>query len=150
MGASKCRGVVRLDSLRDFGGLRNHPSFENATDPAARDILQSPVAYSCCVPTLVEGQVGRFAGGRHHLGVLVGDITHHRCTVGVCVCELHLQTKEVAGPASRHPGKWSLRPTLAEEISENPCCSGNREGLGVFAPIRMIVEIRKNQRYPHE
>jgi hypothetical protein len=43
-----------------------------------------------------------------------------------------------------------IRPILAEKISENPCCSGNREGLGVFAPIRMIVGIRKKQRYPHE
>jgi hypothetical protein len=33
MGTNKCRGVVRLDSLRDFGGHRNHPSFENAADP---------------------------------------------------------------------------------------------------------------------
>jgi hypothetical protein len=41
-------------------------------------------------------------------------------------------------------------PILAEEISENPYCSGNLEGLGVFAPIRMIVGIRKDQRYPHE
>jgi hypothetical protein len=31
-----------------------------------------------------------------------------------------------------------VKPILAEEISENPCCSGNREGLGDFAPIRMI------------
>jgi hypothetical protein len=28
------------------------------------------------------------------LGVLVGDLAH-RCTLGICVCELHLQTKEV-------------------------------------------------------
>jgi hypothetical protein len=39
-------------------------------------------------------------------------------------------------------GRWSLsKPILAEEISQNPCCSGNREGLGVFAPIRRIVGI---------
>ena len=43
-----------------------------------------------------------------------------------------------------------IKPMLAEKISENPRCSGNREGLGGFAPIRMIVGIRKNQRYPHE
>jgi hypothetical protein len=42
------------------------------------------------------------------------------------------------------------RPILAEEISENPCCSGNREGLGDLAPIRMTAGIRKNQRYPHD
>ena len=90
MGTNRCRGVVRLDSLRDFGGLRNHSSFENATDPAVRDILQSPVAYYCGAPTLVKGQVGGFTSGRHHLGVLVGDITYRCCTVGVCVCELHL------------------------------------------------------------
>jgi hypothetical protein len=28
-----------------------------------------------------------------------------------------------------------FKPILAEEISENPCCSGNRESLDVFAPI---------------
>ncbi len=39
---------------------------------------------------------------------------------------------------------------LAEEIGENPCCSGNREGLDGFAPIRMTAGIRKKQRYPHE
>jgi len=44
----------------------------------------------------------------------------------------------------------AIMPTLAEEISENPCCSGNREGLGDFAPIRMTVGIRKKQRHPHE
>ena len=43
-----------------------------------------------------------------------------------------------------------IKPILAEEISENPCCSGNREGLGGFAPIRMTAGIRKKQRYPHE
>ena len=94
MGTDECRGVVRLDSLRDFGGLRNYPSFENAADPAARDILQSPVAYSCRIPTLVKGHIGGFTGGRHHLGVLVGDAPYRCRPVGVCVCELHLQTKE--------------------------------------------------------
>ena len=43
-----------------------------------------------------------------------------------------------------------FRVLLGEEISNNPYCSSNREGLGVFTPIRMIVAIRKNQRYPHE
>ena len=43
-----------------------------------------------------------------------------------------------------------IKPILAEEISENPRCSGNREGFGGFAPIRMTVGIRKKQRYPHE
>ena len=43
-----------------------------------------------------------------------------------------------------------IKPILAEEISENPCCSGNLEGLSGFAPICMIVGIRKKQRYPHE
>jgi hypothetical protein len=95
MGTDKRCGVVRLDSLRDFGGLGNHPSFENATDRAAGDILQSPVAYYCGVSTLVKGYIGGFTSGRYHLGVLVGDITHRCCTVGVCVCDLHLQTKEV-------------------------------------------------------
>src|ERR1700728_3658977 len=44
----------------------------------------------------------------------------------------------------------AIKPILAEEISENPCCSGNREGLGGFAPIRMIVGIGNKQRHPHE
>ena len=44
----------------------------------------------------------------------------------------------------------SPKPILAEEISENPCCSGNREGLDGFAPSGMTVGIRDNQRYPHE
>lgn len=96
MGTDKCRGVVRLDSLRDFGGPRNRPPFENAANPAARDILQSPVAYYCGVSTLVDGEVGGFTSGRRHLGVPVGDLTHRCRTVGVRVCELHLQTKEVA------------------------------------------------------
>jgi hypothetical protein len=43
-----------------------------------------------------------------------------------------------------------IKPILAEEISENPRCSGNREGLGGFAPIRRIVGTRKKQWYPHE
>jgi hypothetical protein len=43
-----------------------------------------------------------------------------------------------------------IKPILAEKISENPYCSGNLEGLGVFGPIRMIAGIQKNQRYPHE
>jgi hypothetical protein len=53
----------------------------------------------------------------------------------------------VGTPSSR---AMVIKPILAEEISENPRCSGNREGLGGFAPILMIVEIRKKQRYPHE
>jgi hypothetical protein len=43
-----------------------------------------------------------------------------------------------------------IKPMLAEEISENPCGSGNREGLGEFAPIRMTMGSRKKQRYPDE
>ena len=43
-----------------------------------------------------------------------------------------------------------IQPILAEEISENAGCSGNREGLGVFAPIRMIVGIGNKQRYPYK
>ena len=44
----------------------------------------------------------------------------------------------------------AARPNLGEEISENPCCPGNREGLDGFAPIRMTVGSRKEQRYPHD
>jgi len=43
-----------------------------------------------------------------------------------------------------------IQPILAEHISENPDCSGNCEGFDGFAPIRMIVGIRKKHRYPHE
>jgi hypothetical protein len=43
-----------------------------------------------------------------------------------------------------------VKPLLAEEIRENPCCSGNRESFDGFAPIRMTAGIRKKQRYPHE
>src|SRR5260370_39551223 len=43
-----------------------------------------------------------------------------------------------------------VKPKRAEKISENPCRSGNREGLGEFAPIRMTAGIREKQRYPHE
>src|SRR5208282_2763496 len=43
-----------------------------------------------------------------------------------------------------------IQPMLAEEIGENPCCSGNREGLDGFAPIRMTAGIGKKQRNPHE
>ena len=39
---------------------------------------------------------------------------------------------------------------LAEEIGENPDCSGNREGLGEFAPIRVTAGIGKKQRNPDE
>jgi hypothetical protein len=42
-----------------------------------------------------------------------------------------------------------IKPILAEEIGEYPCCSGNREGLDGFAPIRMTAGSRKQQRYPH-
>ena len=97
MGTNKCHGMVRLVSLRNFGGLRNHSPFENAARTAAGDILQSPVAYHCGVPALVKQQAGGFTGGRHDLGFLVGAITHRCCTVGVCFWELHLQTKKVNG-----------------------------------------------------
>ena len=43
-----------------------------------------------------------------------------------------------------------IKLILAEEISKNPCCSGNRECLGGLAPIRMIVGIRKKQWHPNE
>ncbi len=39
---------------------------------------------------------------------------------------------------------------LAQEISENPGGSGDREGLDEFRPISMTVGIRKKQRYPYE
>jgi hypothetical protein len=43
----------------------------------------------------------------------------------------------------------SLSPMLAEEISQNPSCSRDREGLGGFAPVRMIVGMHNKQRDPH-
>ena len=45
-------------------------------------------------PTVVQGHVGGFTRGRNHLAVLVGDIAHRRCAVGIRVCELFLQTQE--------------------------------------------------------
>jgi hypothetical protein len=103
--------MVRLDGVRDFAGHRNHPPCENAADRAAGDILQSPVAHSCGVSTLVKGYVGGIISGRHHLGVLVGDITHRCRTVGVCVCDLHLQTKEVEHVLLAGGAKSSLSDT---------------------------------------
>jgi hypothetical protein len=52
--------------------------------------------HSCGVPTLGKRHVGGFTSGRHHLGVFVGAITYRCRTLGVWVCELHLQTKEMA------------------------------------------------------
>src|ERR1700731_1489093 len=94
--------MVCLDRVCDAGGLGDPPSVENAADPAARDILQSSLAHCCGVPSVGNGQVGGFAGGRHHLGVLVGVVTHHRRTLGLCVCELHIQGGEVDQVAHDH------------------------------------------------
>ena len=95
MGPDRCGGVVRLDGVRNFGGHRNHPSCENATDRAAGDILQSAVAYSCGVSSMGKGGVVGFASGSHRLAVFVSAIADRRCAVGLCVCDLPLQTKEV-------------------------------------------------------
>ena len=57
------------------------------------------------------------------------------------------------GREPAHLTSWRamvIKPILAEEISENPCGSGNRESLGDFAPIRMTAGSRNKQRYPHE
>ena len=94
MGPRRCHGVVRVVSLCNFGGTRNHSPSENAAHPAARDILQSFVAYDRGVSTLVNEQVGGFTCGRYDFGILVGAITHRCGTVGVCVCKLHLQTQK--------------------------------------------------------
>ena len=93
MGPDKCRGVVRLDGVRNFGGDRNLPPGEDASHRAAGDILQSAVAHSCGVSTVVEGYVGGFTSGKHHLVVFVGDIADRRCAVGIRVCKLFLQTQ---------------------------------------------------------
>ena len=82
--------MVCLGRIRDVGGLGYLSSVENAADPAARDILQSSVAHYCGVPALGNGQVGGFTGRKHDLGVPVGDFTHHRRTMGLCVCDLHV------------------------------------------------------------
>ena len=39
-----------------------------------------------------------------------------------------------------------IKAILAEEIGENPCCSGNRKGFGDFAPIRMIAGIHEQPK----
>jgi len=44
----------------------------------------------------------------------------------------------------------NIQALLGEEIGENPRYSGNREGLGGFAAIRVIVGIRKKQGQPYE
>jgi len=87
------RGLVRLDSLRHFGRLRHSSSFEDASDRTARDLLQGPVAHYCRVSSLGKGCVVGFASGKHRLAVLVGYIAYRCGAVGLCVCELHLQTK---------------------------------------------------------
>ena len=93
MGADGCRGLVRVDGLRDFGGDRNYSSSENAADRAVGNLLQSAVAYSCGVSTVVEWHVGWFAGGRHHVGILVGNIADRGCALGIRVRELYLSTE---------------------------------------------------------
>jgi hypothetical protein len=84
------RGWTAFATLAGIGNIR---PCENATDRAAGDILQTAVAYSCGVSTLVKGYVGGITSGRQHLEVLVGDIAHHCRTVGVCVSELYLRIK---------------------------------------------------------
>jgi len=95
MGTDQCHGVMRLDSLRDVGGLRDHPSLEDAAYPVAGDLLQGPLACYRGVPTLVKGQAGGFTGGRHHVGGPLGDLAHRRCSVGVRICDLHLQAEGI-------------------------------------------------------
>jgi hypothetical protein len=84
VGASQCRGVVRMDRLRNFGGIRNLPSLENAADTAAGDLLQSAMADSGGVSAVAAGHTGGLASGRHHLGVLVGGVADCCCALGVC------------------------------------------------------------------
>jgi len=47
-------------------------------------------------------------------------------------------------------GEGAIKPIPAEEIGEDPCCSGNREGLGEFTPMHMIAGIGKEQRNPDD
>src|SRR5208283_766320 len=47
-------------------------------------------------------------------------------------------------------GNTNIRRIQAEEIGENPCGAGNREGFGGFTPIRMIAGIGKKQWHPDE
>ena len=93
MGPDQCRGLVRVDGFRNLGGHRNHSSGKDAADRAAGDFLQSAVADSCGVSTVVEGYVGGFTSGKHHLVVFVGDIADRRSAVGIRVYELFLQTE---------------------------------------------------------
>ena len=94
MGADKCRGLVRVDGVRDLGWNRNHTSGEDAADRPAGDILQNAVADSRSVSTLVNGYVGGIARGRDHVTVLVGAVAHRRRAVGVRVGELFLLAQE--------------------------------------------------------
>src|ERR1039457_2410311 len=109
--------MVCLDRLRDVSGLGNPSSVENAADPAAGNIIQSSVAHYCGVPSLGNGQVGGFTGGRHHLGVLVGDPTDHRRTVGLCVCELPVQASE----AEQAADDLRLGASYVEPAALFPC-----------------------------
>jgi hypothetical protein len=69
---------------------------------AARDILQSAVAFYCGVSSLVKERVGGFTGGGHDFGVLVGTTTRRCRSVAVRVFELHLHIKKVI--KERQPG----------------------------------------------
>jgi hypothetical protein len=93
MGPDHRRGLVRVDGLRNFGGHRNYSSGEDAADRSAGNILQSALAYSCGVSSVVDGYVGRFTSGNHHLVVLVGDIAHRCSSLGIRVGELFLQAE---------------------------------------------------------
>src|SRR5579863_8269341 len=94
MGPNECRGVVCVDGVRDLGRYWNRPSGEDAAHRAAGDFLQSPVAHSCGVPTVVKGHADGFTRGRYHLAVLVGDIAYRCGAVGLRVRELSLQAQE--------------------------------------------------------
>ena len=109
-GPDRCGGVVLVDGVCDFGGHWNYSSGENDTDGAAGDILQSAVAHSGGLSSLAKGSVVGFASGRHRLGVLVVAIADRCGSVGLCVCDLLLQTKETAGgpqPLGKQQGRLS-------------------------------------------
>jgi hypothetical protein len=80
----RCRGVVRVDGVRDFGGIGIiHPL-------KMLPIVLLEIFYKVlwlilvAYPLWSKGVVG-FASGRHRFGVLVGAIAHRAGAVELCV-----------------------------------------------------------------
>src|SRR6202161_710629 len=117
MEPDECSSLVRLDRIRDLGRHRNHPPGDNAAHRPAGSLLQSALARHCGVPTLVKRNPGRFPGRRDNLAVLVGDLTHRCCTVGIRIGKLFLSTQTTSN------GSLSLlsllEPIMDREWNDN-------------------------------